>query len=353
MREAWQEELKSAIRSVSELAGYAFLKNSSQSPEKDYRTLVPRYYLSLIDPSDAEDPIAKMAFPREDELFFTDLGRRDPIGDQDKLAAPRLTHRYRDRALLHTTNLCPMYCRFCFRKNLMNETEEDLYSGEFDPAFEYLVRHPEIEELIFTGGDPWMLSSKKIEQLLIRVASELPRIRRLRFHTRMPVTLPSRVNQDLLDVLKQRYPFQIIVVTHFNHPKECSDLAKAAIEKLKSVGVLLLNQTVLLNGVNHEASILRDLWMTLGGWGVMPYYLHHCDLVKGAEHFRVSLEEGRRVFRELRGSMPGYFLPHYVLDRPGGAGKISAEASEIFQEQTNFYRIPGVPEVYEDIVTIQ
>lgn len=353
MREAWQEELKLAVRSVSELSGYAFLANSNAGPESQYRTLVPRYYLSLVDPKDPNDPIAKMAFPQEEELLFSPLGRRDPIGDQEKLAAPRLTHRYRDRALLHTTNLCPMYCRFCFRKNLMNEGEEDLYSGEFDDAFEYLRSHAEVEELILTGGDPWMLSSKKLEQILHRVASELPAIRRVRFHTRMPVTLPSRVNRELVAVLNQAYPFQIIVVTHFNHPKECSPAAKEALEQLKSLGILLLNQTVLLKGVNHQPAVLRDLWKTLGGWGVLPYYLHHCDLVKGAEHFRVSLEEGREIFRELRGSLPGYFLPHYVLDRPGGAGKISAEASEIFEAEANAYRINGVPEVYRDHINIQ
>ncbi len=357
MLENWQEELKSAVRSVSEMQEYAFFRSTSrspsQTPEEQYRTLVPQYYLSLIDPKDPNDPVAKMAFPSAEEVIFSPAGLRDPIGDQNKLAAPRLTHRYRDRALLHTTNLCPMYCRFCFRKNLMNEQEEELYAGDFAEAFAYLAAHPEIEELIFTGGDPWMLSTAKLALLLDALAERVPALQRVRFHTRMPVTLPSRVNESLLQLLEKKYPFQFVIVTHFNHPQECSPQAEEAIGKLRKTGALLLNQTVLLKGVNDEASTLRSLWLKLGHWGVLPYYLHHCDLVKGAEHFRLTLAKGRAIFRELRGSMPGYFLPHYVLDRPGGAGKISAESSEIESMATHEYRISGVLEPYRDPPTIQ
>lgn len=353
MLETWQEELKSAVRSVGDLEGYAFLSAASVGPESQYRTLVPQYYLSLIDPQDPADPVARMAFPLAEEELFSPLGLRDPIGDQAKMVAPRLTHRYDDRALLHVTNLCPMYCRFCFRKNLMNEQDEELYSGDFTAAFQYLAAHPEIEELIFTGGDPWMLSTAKLEGLLDQLEAQVSTIKRLRFHTRMPVTLPSRVNDELVRLLQKKYNFRFVIVTHFNHPKECSPQAAQAIQRLKGTGALLLNQTVLLKGVNDQAATLRKLWLELGAWGVLPYYLHHCDLVRGAEHFRVSLARGREIFRELRGSMPGYYLPHYVLDRPGGAGKISAEGTEIESLETSEYRISGVNFPYEDPITIQ
>jgi lysine 2,3-aminomutase len=177
MLERWQSELKNAVRSVAGLHGFAFLEAHSPglvAAEDRYRTLVPPYYLGLIRKDDPQDPIARIAFPSAEEAAPAQAGRRDPIGDLEKKAAPRLTHRYRDRALLHVTNLCPMYCRFCFRKNLMNEQEEELYRGDFEEAFAYLGAHPEIEEVICTGGDPWMLSDDKLNLLVDSIASRAP-----------------------------------------------------------------------------------------------------------------------------------------------------------------------------------
>jgi lysine 2,3-aminomutase len=352
MLESWQIELQSAVKSLEEIQGYAFLPKNLVELEKKYRTLVPRYYLSLIDAKDPEDPIAKMAFPRSEELGEIVFGLRDPIGDLAKNPASRLTHRYRDRALLHVTNLCPMYCRFCFRKNLMNEKEEDLYSGDFSSAFSYLEEHGEIEELILTGGDPWMLSNAKIEGLLRELSSRNTHIKRIRFHTRMPVTLPSRVNKGLIAVLKVFSQFQFVVVAHFNHPRECTPEANKAIEELREQGIWVFNQSVLLKGVNDRAETLRDLWSTLGSWGVLPYYLHHCDLVEGAEHFRTTFEHGRALMNEVRGTLPGYFLPHYVLDRPGGAGKIPLEVANFSKNANGSFQIPGVNEPYFDPLSI-
>ncbi len=327
MAETWQLELKEAVTSVEELAGggYAFFERlppAVRAVENRYRTLVPEYYLNLIDPKDPNDPIARMAFPGAEEGAPAVQGLRDPIGDLVKNAAPRLTHRYTDRALLHVTNLCPMYCRFCFRKNLMNEAEEALYSGDFSEAFLYLAQHPEIQELILTGGDPWMLSDARLSALVDMVAERAPAVKRLRFHTRMPVTLPARITDGLLAAISRPGRLQTVVVTHFNHPRELSDEAKEGLRKIKGAGFLLLNQSVLLKGVNDSPEILRPLLLALGEEGVLPYYLHHCDLVEGAEHFRTSLEEGRKVWAALRGTLPGYFIPEYILDMPGGTGKV-------------------------------
>lgn len=311
MSEIWQEQLKSALRA------------SAPKLEERFRTLVPQYYLDLIDRSDPSDPIALMALPNDLELLSIDEALRDPIGDQAHLAAPRLTHRYPDRALLHVTNNCTMYCRFCFRKNLMNEREPELYQGDFAPALAYLKANPQIEELILSGGDPWTLSDAKIAELLQNIARELPHLKRLRFHTRVPVTLPARVTPELIAaILPWAAKWQTFVVTHFNHPRELTTEALEALALLRKSGVILLNQAVLLKGVNNKLETLRTLFVGLGNAGVLPYYLHHCDRVAGADHFRTTLAEGQELWRALRGTLPGYLLPEYVMEIPGGGGKI-------------------------------
>lgn len=361
MSTTWQEELRTALSSIKELdgEGFAFLERqnggyqNATMVEKEYRTLVPRYYLSLIDKKNPDDPIAKLAFPSMEELDPVMAGMRDPIGDLTKKAASRLTHRYPDRALLHVTNLCPMYCRFCFRKNLMNEREPDLYAGDFSEAFFYLSKHPEIEELILTGGDPWMLSNERLSSLVNGISEAMPGLKRLRFHTRMPVTLPMRIEDGLLNAISRPDKFQTIIVTHFNHPQELSELAKAGLQKLRAKNFLVFNQCVLLKGVNNSSIILRDLFSKLGNLGVLPYYLHHCDLVAGGEHFRTSIEEGQKIWLELRGTLPGYFLPEYILDIPGGGGKIPLGTGFIENKNPGEYMVRrhGDPYFYRDPVS--
>lgn len=331
----WQVQLREAVTSLKQLKGQGFRfldsLNWENLPdlEDKFRVLVPRYYLGLIDKSDPKDPIAMMAFPREEELIVSPGFFADPIGDLTKNVAPRLTHRYKDRALLHTTNLCPMYCRFCFRKNLMNEREERLYLGEFREAFEYIQKHPEIEEVILTGGDPWMLSDDKLKSLVQEIDSKLLNVHRLRFHTRMPVTLPNRIQNGLLDVLRTLKRVKPIVVTHFNHPREITLEAKAGVEKLLDARVLVLNQSVLLKGVNDQRETLLQLFRELGNSGVLPYYLHQCDQVSGAEHFQVPMPQGKALWDSLRGELAGYLIPEFVRDRAEGLGKIPVSIEKI------------------------
>lgn len=306
-RTTWQTELRSAHNA------------HDSGVEQRYRALVPQYYLNLINPKDPNDPIARMALPSAEELIQT-AGLRDPIGDLTRQAAPRLTHRYRDRALLHTTNLCPMYCRFCFRKNLMNEREEELYLGDFTPAFQYIRNHPEISELIFTGGDPWMLSDEKISAL-VDEAANIPALKSIRFHTRMPVTLPSRVTKELAQTISRPEQFRTVVVTHFNHPREITPEAKRAIDILRDEKIWVLNQAVMLKNVNNSVDILWELFTKLGEAGVMPYYLHQCDPVAGAEHFQVEPQAGLEIWQALRGRLPGYLIPEFVVEQPEGRGK--------------------------------
>lgn len=354
MQGNWQDELRRAVTSVRELAGqgYAFLEaegfDALADVEARYRTLVPPYYLGLIRKDDPCDPIARIAFPSAAEAEAPRAGLRDPIGDLAKKGAARLTHRYRDRALLHLTNLCPMYCRFCFRKNLMNEREEELYRGDFEEAFAYLAAHPEIEEVICTGGDPWMLSDDRLRALVDSLATRAPMVKRLRFHTRMPVTLPFRVTDALLAAVVRPGRFQTIVVTHFNHPREVTAEARAGLRLLRGAGVLTLNQGVLLRGVNDSSTVLRELYLALGEEGVLPYYLHHCDLVEGGEHFRTTVGEGRAIWTELRGTLPGYFIPEYILDTPGGGGKIPLGGNFVQEEGAGEYALVRSGAAYSD-----
>lgn len=345
--QTWQEQLKDAISSPQGLEHYAFFRSRGLTTGLRFKTLVPRYYLGLIDAGDPQDPIAKMAFPASEEAVQTPSALRDPIGDLARQAAPRLTHRYKDRALLHVTNLCPMYCRFCFRKNLMNERDENLYSGGFGEAFAYLSKHPEIEEVILTGGDPWMLSDEKLSALVDGLVAAAPGLKRLRFHSRMPVTLPARVTPALLAAVKKS-GIRTFVVTHFNHAREVTAEARAAARLLLDAGFTVLNQSVLLKGVNDSPATLRELFLALGNEGVLPYYLHHCDLVAGAEHFRTSIAEGRRIWTELRGTLPGYLIPEYILDTPGGWGKIPVGGEFINEMSEGSYSLARGGGTYRD-----
>lgn len=331
----WQMELKAAKNSARSLP---FSSVSGVAEVEDrYRTLVPDYYLNLINPVDPLDPIARMSLPSTQELIGG--GLRDPIGDLAKSVAPRLTHRYPDRVLLHVTNLCPMFCRFCFRKNLMNEREEEMYAGDFAQAFSYLSAHPEIEEVICTGGDPWMLSDEKLSVLVDSIAGAAAGLKRLRFHTRMPVTLPSRITEELMGAVVRAGKFQTIVVTHFNHPREITAEAIAGVKKLQTAGISVLNQSVLLRGVNDSLEVMHDLLRGLGNIGVLPYYLHHCDLVAGGEHFRLPLSEGKKLWAALRGKLPGYLIPEYVLDIPGGYGKVPVTSEFVMEIAPGVYEI--------------
>lgn len=221
----------------------------------------------------------------------------------------------------------------------MNEKEPDLYAGDFAPAFAYLEQHSEIQELILSGGDPWILSDDKIAWLVQKVSNDLPQVKRLRFHTRMPVTLPSRITAELISALSARDDLQIIIVTHFNHPRELTNVAAVGLKQLRQAGFLILNQSVLLKGVNDSTAILRELFLGLGNQGVIPYYLHHCDLVAGAEHFRTTIALGRKIWAELRGTLPGYLLPEYILETPGGGGKVPLGKSAVKKLSKSSYRI--------------
>ena len=250
-------------------------------------------------------------------------GLADPIGDQTYLKAPQLIHRYKNRALFMPTTICPVHCRYCFRKNELNE-DGQLFHRDFVKTLDYLTAHPEIEEIIFTGGDPLILSDKILKKYLTSF-STIPSLKFFRFHSRTPVIIPSRITDDLLNLLQE---FQVKLVIHINHPEEISTEVANAFNKLRPYAPLA--QSVLLKNVNDHPDILEDLCRKLMEFNIRSYYLHHPDQVKGGLHFYLPLAAGRKIYAQLRNRLPGWAIPQYVVDIPGGHGKVNAFNPETF-----------------------
>ena len=327
----WRWQLRHAARSPLTLFQYGVITQQESEALTEvanrFKTLVTPYYLSLIDHQDPHCPIRRQAIPHPDELVSTPGERPDPIGDQAHAPTPLLVHRYPDRVLLFPTYECPMFCRYCFRKEALNEAPIRLHK-DLPESLAYLSDHPEIEEVILSGGDPFMLSTTRLRKLLDGL-STCP-IRRLRIHTRMPVTLPQRIDQALAEAVSAwRLNMAVTVITHFNHPRELTQSAIKALSNLKREGATLLNQSVMLRGVNADFDTLRELCTQLGDHGVTPYYIHHTDLTLGTHPFRISLRQGLEIYRRLRGGLSGYLIPRYVIEIPGGHGKVELDSAAV------------------------
>jgi lysine 2,3-aminomutase len=266
----------------------------------------------------ASDAVRAQFVPDPRELRVIPEELADPIGDDAHRPVPGLTHRYPDRAILHATQTCEVYCRFCFRRETVGEAGS-LAGAEFDAVLRYLRATPAVREVIFTGGDPLVLSARRLRGMLDRLEG-LGTLESVRFHTRVPVVAPERVTAALAGVLDRALPVWIVV--HVNHADELAAGALAALRRLNRAGVPLLSQTVLLKGVNADAGVLEQLFRALVRNRVKPYYLHHPDLAKGTGHFRLGLAEGQAIMADLRGRLTGIAQPTYVLDIPGGYGKV-------------------------------
>lgn len=325
--EDWRAHLKEAARSARDLTHFGVYTPQEASEHEEvsarYETLISPYYLSLIDPRDPRCPIRLQAIPQGAELAHLPEEETDPIGDQRHAVSSILVHRYPDRALLFPTLRCPMFCRYCFRKEALNSGGVKL-SVELPKALQYLDEHPEIEEVILSGGDPLMLSN---ERLLSLLQSLDQRGRRVRLHTRFPVTLPYRLEPALVEGLGGIA--RLNLVTHFNHPRELSLPALEGLSALRRAGVRVANQAVLLAGVNDDPEVLRALCVGLLDAGVTPYYLHHPDLTAGTQHLRVTLRRGLEITRSLRGRLSGLATPTYVIDVPRGGGKVPVDSAYV------------------------
>jgi len=286
-----------------------------------YAVAVTPAMAALIDPADAEDPIARQFIPDERELNRLPEERADPIGDDAHSPVPGLVHRYPDRVLLKLVHVCAVYCRFCFRRETVGPGGPTLMAeAELEAALGYLRAHPEIWEIVLTGGDPLVIAPRKLAALLERLA-EIPHVRILRFHTRVPVVDPARISPELVTVLRQCGK-TVYVAIHANHPRELTAEARAALARLADAGIPLVSQTVLLKGINDDPDTMAALMRSFVEARVQPYYLHHGDLAPGTSHFRTSIEAGRALMRALRGRLSGLAQPTYVLDIPGGYGKV-------------------------------
>lgn len=274
---------------------------------------------ALVDPADAADPIAAQFVPSSAELITAGDERTDPIGDERWSPVPGIVHRYPDRVLLKPSLLCPVYCRFCFRREVVGKKGAMLDRETLERAFDYIRERPQIWEVIVTGGDPFLLAPRRVADI-VGALDRVPHLGVIRFHTRVPVVDPRRVNPALVEALAAEKA--VYVVIHANHPRELTPQAREAVLRLNRAGIPLLSQTVLLRGVNDDAAVLEALFRGLVAMRVKPYYLHHADLARGTAHFRTGIADGQRLVRALRGPVSGLCQPTYVLDIPGGHGKV-------------------------------
>ena len=274
---------------------------------------------ALIDPANSADPIAAQFVPNGAELEIARDERTDPIGDAHWSPIPGIVHRYPDRVLLKPTLLCPVYCRFCFRREVVGKRPVMLDQSALAGAFDYIRRRPEIWEVIITGGDPFVLAPRRLAEI-VHTLDRISHVAVIRFHTRVPMVDPSRVKPALVRALAAEKA--VYVVVHANHPRELTQAAKEALTRLTRAGIPLLSQTVLLRGVNDDAAVLEALFRGLVAMRVKPYYLHHADLAPGTAHFRTGIAAGQQLVRSLRGRISGLCQPTYVLDIPGGYGKV-------------------------------
>ena len=339
------------LRSIPELqaAGLVAAADAAalQAVAARYAVAITPAMAALIDRADAGDPIARQFVPDARELQHRPEELADPIGDERYARAPGIVHRYPDRVLLKLTHVCPVYCRFCFRRETVGPGGPQALSGKaLDAALAYIAGDPRIWEVILTGGDPFMLSPRRIADVTRRLGT-VPHVKVLRWHTRVPVVDPERITPDLLAAL--RAPGRsVYVAVHANHPRELTPAAREACARLADAGIALVSQTVLLKGVNDDAQTLADLMRAFVEARVKPYYLHHADLAPGTSRFRTSVAAGRRIMRELRGQLSGLAQPTYVLDIPGGHAKVPIGPDYISADSRTVLDPAGTPHDYPD-----
>ena len=320
------------LRDVDELAAAGLVPRSQTAAlsrvADRYAVAVTPAMRELIDARDAADPIARQFVPDLRELDTRPDESVDPIGDKAHSPIEGIVHRYRDRVLLKVVHVCPVYCRFCFRREMVGpDREPNLSPQALDAAIAYIADHPEISEVILTGGDPFILTARRAEDLTHRLAG-MPHVQLLRWHTRVPVVDPARVTPEFVAALRTP-DAATYVALHANHAREFTPAAREACARIVDAGIPMLSQTVLLKGVNDDADTLADLMRAFAANRIKPYYLHHADLAPGTSHFRTTIEHGQSLMRELRRRVSGIAVPSYVLDIPGGHAKANLELCDI------------------------
>ena len=297
-------------------------------------TAITPHYFNLIDPEDPNCPIRRQVVPRLEESSYSAEEMSDPCGEDGAMPVPGLVHRYPDRVLFLITDRCASYCRYCTRSRVVSGVGEQEVETDFEEAFRYLEKHEEVRDVLLSGGDPLLFSDRKLDAILTRLRS-IPHIEFVRIGSRVPIFLPQRITPELCAMLRKHHPLWISI--HTNHPRELTTEVKEALGRLSDAGIPLGNQAVLLNGINNDAEVLKELFHKLLMCRVRPYYLYQCDLIKGSGHLRTTIQEGLEIMDKLRGHTTGYAVPQYVVDGPGGGGKIPLNPDYIVAQTGDRY----------------
>jgi lysine 2,3-aminomutase len=319
----WTWQLKNRITTVAQLEQYMTLTPEERAgceyANHKLALAITPYFFNLIDRNDPNCPIRKQVIPRAGEMVVSDGEMLDSLGEDAHSPVPGLVHRYPDRVLFLVTDRCAAYCRYCTRSRLVSNAQDYNFHPEYEQGLRYIEVHPEVRDVLLSGGDPLLLSDKKLEHLLARLR-EIKHVEFIRIGSRIPVFLPQRITPELCEIFKKYGPIWMSI--HVNHPKEATAELRAACERLSFAGVPLGNQSVLLRGVNDDAEVMKALVHRLLRMRVRPYYLYQMDLITGGSHFKVDVRKGIEIIRALRGHTTGYAVPQYVIDAPGGGGKV-------------------------------
>lgn len=351
----WKWQFAHRITNVEMLSKVISLSEQDKADIKKclekFRMAITPYYASLIKTDDKNDPIRRQAVPSIEETKYCEYDLSDPLGEEADSPVPHIVHRYPDRVLFLITYICSMYCRHCTRRRTVGEEDRIIKEKELKLALDYIRSHEEIRDVLISGGDPLVMETGRLEHIISSLRA-IPHVDIIRIGTRVPVVMPMRITQELLDMLKKYQP--IWINTHFNHPAEITADAERACTAIIDAGIPLGNQSVLLRGINDNAETMKELLLKLVHMRVRPYYLYQCDLSQGISHFRTDVDTGIDILHKLTGNISGYAVPKYVIDAPKGGGKIpinydyviSKDDREIVMEnyKGSLYRYP-IPKI--------
>jgi lysine 2,3-aminomutase len=319
----WNWQLKNRITTAAQLEQFMTLSPEERAgclfANQKLALAITPYFFNLIDRNDPDCPVRRQVIPRGGEMVVSEEEMLDSLGEDAHSPVPGLVHRYPDRVLFLVTDRCAAYCRYCTRSRLVSNAQDYNFHPEYERGLRYIEAHPEVRDVLLSGGDPLLLSDRKLDHLLGRLRA-IKHVEFIRIGSRIPVFLPQRITPELCEVFKRHGPIWMSI--HVNHPKECTQELKDACDRLAFAGVPLGNQSVLLRGVNDDAEVMRALVHRLLRMRVRPYYLYQMDLITGGSHFKVDVRKGIEIIRALRGHTTGYAVPQYVIDAPGGGGKV-------------------------------
>lgn len=330
----WQ--LKNRLTSLAAIEKHLILTEEERSGillsgNKLAMAITPHFF-NLIDKEDPHCPIRRQMIPRIEETLTDPAEMADPCGEDSHMPVPGLVHRYPDRVLFLVTDRCAAYCRYCTRSRVVSGVSDQKLETQWEPAFQYLEKNPQIRDVLISGGDALLFSDARLEKILSRLHA-IPHIQFIRIGTRIPIFLPQRITESLCNMLKKYHPLFLSI--HANHPRELTSEVRDALARLADAGIPMGNQSVLLNGVNDTVEVQKELVQKLLMCRVKPYYLYQCDLIEGSAHLRTSIDKGISIIEGLRGHTTGYAIPQYVIDGPGGGGKIPINPDYVIRHDDN------------------